>query len=90
MGSVPEEPLIEDGEPHAGDDRLRCLARLFLGPLAERRGRHYAAASPLVAASLAGSQRLDRAADPWWLYRFGPPGLAKAALDRVWTKALDC
>ena len=47
------------------------------------------AALPLVAASLAASQRLDRSADPWWLYRFGPPGLAKAALDRVWTKALD-
>jgi len=56
-----------------------CLERSF-GP---------AAARPLVAASLAASQRLDRVADPWWLYPFGPPGLAKAALDRVWTKALD-
>ena len=106
----------------SGDDRQRYLARLFLGRLAERRGRHDeaagfyrraleawpdsqaarlalghalerssgpAAARPLVAASLAASQRLDRAADPWWLYPFGPPGLAKAALDRVWTEALD-
>ena len=48
-----------------------------------------AAARPLVAASLAESGRLDRAADPWWLYLFGPPGVAKSALDRVWTKALD-
>jgi tetratricopeptide (TPR) repeat protein len=48
-----------------------------------------AAALPLVAASLAASQRLDRAADPWSLYLFGPPGLARAAFDRVWTKVLD-
>jgi tetratricopeptide (TPR) repeat protein len=119
---IEAEPIIDDVEAHAGDDRLRYLARLFLGHLAERRGRHDeaarayaralaawpdsqaarlalahavegtsgpAAARPLVAASLAASRRLDRAADPWWLYRFGPPGLAKAALDRVWTKALD-
>jgi tetratricopeptide (TPR) repeat protein len=48
-----------------------------------------AAARPLVAASLAESGRLDRAADPWWLYLFGPPGVAKSALNRVWRKALD-
>jgi tetratricopeptide (TPR) repeat protein len=61
-----------------------------------------AAALPLVAASLAASRvdhelaalvgdqgRSGRAADPWWLYFFGPPGLAKATLDRVWMKALD-
>ena len=35
------------------------------------------------------ARRLDRAADPWWLYPFGPPGLASAALDRVWQRALD-
>ena len=34
----------------------------------------------------AASRRLDRAADPWWLYLFGPPGVAKAARDRVWTR----
>ncbi len=120
--SIEAESIIDEVEAHARDDRLRYLARLFLGRLAERQGRHDeaaraytraleawpdsqaarlalgraverssgpAAALPLVAASLAASRRLDRAADPWWFYRFGPPGLAKAALDRVWTKALD-
>ena len=48
-----------------------------------------AAARPPVAASLAASQRLDRATDPWWLYPFGPPGVAKAALDRLWKEGLD-
>jgi tetratricopeptide (TPR) repeat protein len=47
------------------------------------------AALPIVAASLAASQRLDRAADPWRLYLFGPPGLANATFDRVYTKALN-
>jgi tetratricopeptide (TPR) repeat protein len=119
---IEAEPALEDVERRSGDDRQRYLARLFLGRLAEWRGRHDdaarlyaralegwpdsqaarlalahvlerstgpAAARPLAAASLAASQRLDRVADPWWLYPFGPPGLAKAALDRVWTKALD-
>ncbi len=119
---VEAEPALEDVERRSGDDRQRYLARLFLGRLAERRGRHDeaarlyaralegwpdsqaarlalahvlerstgpAAALPLVAASLAASQRLDRATDPWWLYPFGPPGLAEAALDAIWTKALD-
>jgi tetratricopeptide (TPR) repeat protein len=63
-------------------------ARLALGHALESTSRP-AAALPLVAASLAASRRLDRAADPWWLYRFGPPGVATAALERVWTKALD-
>jgi tetratricopeptide (TPR) repeat protein len=119
---IEAESLLEEVERQSGDDRQRYLARLFLGRLAERRGRldeaagfyrraleawpdsqaarlalgHAverssgpAAARPLVTASLAASQRLDRVADPWWLYPFGPPGLAKAALDRVWTRALD-
>jgi tetratricopeptide (TPR) repeat protein len=119
---IEAEAILEDVEAHARDDRLRYLARLFLGRLAERQGRHDEAARaytralegwpdsqaarlalgraverssgptaalPLVAASLAASQRPDRSADPWWLYRFGPPGLAKAALERVWTEALD-
>jgi tetratricopeptide (TPR) repeat protein len=47
------------------------------------------AARPLIAASLAESQRPDRAPDPWWLYPFGPPGVAKAALDRLWKEGLD-
>ena len=63
-------------------------ARLALGHAVER-SFGPKAALPLVWASLAASQRLDRSADPWWLYRFGPPGLAKAALERVWTEALD-
>jgi tetratricopeptide (TPR) repeat protein len=47
------------------------------------------AARPLVAATLAQSQRLDRAGDPWWVYPYGPPGLAQAAYDRVWKTVLD-
>lgn len=47
-----------------------------------------AAAPPVVGASLSASRRPDRAADPWWLYLFGPPGLAEAALARVWKEAL--
>jgi tetratricopeptide (TPR) repeat protein len=118
---IEAEPLLEDVEAHTGDDRQRYLARLFLGRVAEGRGRpddavrlyaralegwpdsqaarlalaHVlerstgpAAARPLVAASLSASRRLDRAADPWWLYPFGPPGLATAAIDRVWQRAL--
>jgi tetratricopeptide (TPR) repeat protein len=118
---IEAEPLLEDVEAHTGDDRQRYLARLFLGRVAEGRGRHDdaarlyaralegwpdsqaarlalahvlerstgpAAARPLVAASLSASRRLDRAADPWWLYPFGPPGLATAAIDRVWQRAL--
>jgi len=115
------EPLLMEVEAHGGDDRQRYLARLFLGRLADQRGRlddaaHFyaralqgwpdsqaarlglahvlerttgpAAARPVVAASLSASRRLDRAADPWWLYPFGPPGLATAALDRLWKQAL--
>jgi tetratricopeptide (TPR) repeat protein len=118
---IEAESLLEEVERQSGDDRQRYLARLFLGRLAERRGRldeaagfyrraleawpdsqaarlalgHAverssgpAAALPLVAASLAASRRLDRAADPWWLYPFGTPGLAKAALARLWKRAL--
>ncbi len=46
------------------------------------------AARILVGASLAASRRFDRPEDPWWPYEFGPPGLAKAALDRLWQGAL--
>jgi len=48
-----------------------------------------AAALPPVGASLSASRRLDRSADPWCLYPFGPPGLAGATLARVWKRALD-
>jgi tetratricopeptide (TPR) repeat protein len=118
---IEAEPVLDEVEAHAGDNRQRYLARLFLGRLADRGGhpdeaaRAYArallgwpdsqaarlalawslerssgptAARPLISASLAASRRLDRAADPWWLYPFGPPGLAAAALDRVWKRAL--
>jgi tetratricopeptide (TPR) repeat protein len=47
-----------------------------------------AAARPLVSATLSASRRLDRADDPWWLYPYGPPGLARIAVDRVWNHAL--
>ena len=119
---IEAEPLLEDVERRSGDARQRYLARLFLGRVAEQRGRpdeaarayaralegwpdsqaariglaHVlerstgpAAARPLVASTLAAARRLDRAADPWWLYPFGPPGLATTALERVWKQALD-
>lgn len=63
-------------------------ARLALARVLERESGP-AAARPLVAATLAAARRLDRAADPWWLYPFGPPRLAGATLDRVWKQALD-
>ena len=63
-------------------------ARLGLGHAVERTSGP-AAALPLVAASLAASRGLARAADPWWLYFFGPPGLARDALDRMWREVLD-
>jgi tetratricopeptide (TPR) repeat protein len=47
------------------------------------------AARPVVAASLSASRRRDRTPDPWSLYPFGPPGVAKEALARVWLSALD-
>jgi tetratricopeptide (TPR) repeat protein len=119
---IEAEPLLAEVEARSGDARQRYLARLFLGRLAERRGRPDEATTfyrgalvawpdsqvarlalghalerrsgpqasrPLVAASLAASQRPDRTADPWWQYPFAPPGLAKAALDRLWGRALD-
>jgi tetratricopeptide (TPR) repeat protein len=118
---VEAEPALEEVDRQSPDARQRYLARLFLGRLAQRRGRPDAAgqlytaaveawpdsqaarmglahalekqqgpsaALPVVDASLAASRRLDRAADPWWLYPFGPPGLANAAIARVWNRAL--
>jgi tetratricopeptide (TPR) repeat protein len=80
------------------DEAARAYTRALEGwPDSARLALGHAVEKPSVprppcrwsAASLARPQRLDRAAGPWWLYLFGPPGLAKAALDRVWTKALD-
>ncbi len=84
---VEAEPLLQDVEQRSGDDRQRYMARLALAHVLER-STGPAAARPLVAASLAASRRLDRAADPWWLYPFGPPGLAEATLARLWERAL--
>jgi tetratricopeptide (TPR) repeat protein len=44
------------------------------------------AALPRVAASLAASPGRESTPDPWWLFPFGPPGVARAALDRLWKK----
>jgi tetratricopeptide (TPR) repeat protein len=46
------------------------------------------AARPRVKASLLASRKPDRAPDPWWLYPFGPRGMAKAAVERLWQEAL--
>ena len=62
-------------------------ARLALAHVLERESGP-AAARPLVAATLSAARRLDRATDPWWLYPFGPPRLAGAALDRLWMQVL--
>ena len=48
----------------------------------ERQGGPSAARAQ-VAASLDASRQDGRPADPFWLYPFGPPGLAQATLDRV-------
>jgi len=46
------------------------------------------AARALVAASLADSRKETREPDPWWSYPFGPRGLAKTAMERLWQRAL--
>jgi len=63
-------------------------ARLGLAHALEKSSGPAAARLP-VAATLEWSQRLDRSVDPWWVYPWGPPGLAKAAVDRLWKEALD-
>ena len=120
--TIEAEPLLAEVDARAADDRQRYLARLFLGRVADRRGRPEEAvrsyrraleswpdsqaarlalahalekssgpAVPpvLVGATLSASRRLVRAQDPWWQYPFGPPGLAMAALDRVWNRTLQ-
>jgi tetratricopeptide (TPR) repeat protein len=46
------------------------------------------AARTLVTASLLDSTRPTREPDPWWSYPSGPRGLARAALERLWQRAL--
>ena len=62
-------------------------ARLGLA-LALERSSGPAIPPVVVAATLGASRRLDRASDPWWLYPFAPPGMAKSALDRLWDGVL--
>jgi tetratricopeptide (TPR) repeat protein len=57
-------------------------ARLALAHAGEKAGDP-AAARAQVTASLDASRRDDRPSDPFWVYPFGPPGLAQAALQRV-------
>lgn len=111
------EPLLVEVERKTDEPRQRYLALLFLGRVAERRGRAdeavrsyrgalecwpqsqaarlalahaFESGGPplasrtLVGATLADSLRESRAPDPWWLYPFGPPGLAHAHLERLW------
>lgn len=113
---------LEEVDAGADDARKRYLARLLLGRVADKEGRHEDAAGlyrralgawpgsqaarlalahavekssggvaalPLVAESIAASERLDRTVDPWRLYPFGPPGVAEAAFARLCAKALD-
>lgn len=42
----------------------------------------------LVGATLADSLRESRSPDPWWLYPFGPPGLAQTHIERLWDGVL--
>jgi hypothetical protein len=39
-------------------------------------------------ASLLDSRKRVREPDPWWSYPFGPGGLAKVALERLWQGTL--
>jgi tetratricopeptide (TPR) repeat protein len=46
------------------------------------------AARLLVMASLLDSRKPARELDPWWSYPFGPRGLAKVAMERLWQETL--
>ena len=46
------------------------------------------AARPHVMASLLDSSKPAREPDPWWSYPFGPRGLAKVAVERLWQATL--
>jgi tetratricopeptide (TPR) repeat protein len=119
--AVEAESLLTAVDEGSADDRQRYLARLFLGRVADRRGRREeaagwyrravetwpdsqaarlglaqlletscgpAAAVELVGDTLAASRRQDRLADPWWDYPFGPPGLSRTLLERVWGQVI--
>lgn len=62
-------------------------ARLGLARSLESSGGP-SAAHPFVMASLVDSTKMAREPDPWWSYPFGPRGLAKAALERLWQATL--
>jgi tetratricopeptide (TPR) repeat protein len=62
-------------------------ARLALARCLERSAGP-SAAQPLVMASLLDSRKEARERDPWWSYPFGPRGLAKAVLERLWQATL--
>ena len=62
-------------------------ARLALARLLEV-AEGPSAAAEQVDTTLAASRREDRRDDPWWTYRYGPPGFAKASLDRLWNEVI--
>ena len=45
-----------------------------------------AASRALVGATLDPPRRRDEQSDPWFLYLIGPPGLANASFQRVWSR----
>ena len=100
--ALPGPPLPRPSRraPRAPEEALRLYgraleawpdsqaARLALAHALERSSGP-AAPLVLVGATLGASRRSDRADDPWWLYLFGPVELTRAALERVWARALD-
>ena len=46
------------------------------------------AARSVVMASLLDSRSPARQRDPWWSYPFGPDGLAKVLVERLWQTTL--
>ncbi len=47
------------------------------------------AANEQVSATLDAARRPDRVADPWWTYTYGPPGVSRAALDRLLARVFE-
>jgi len=46
------------------------------------------ASRPVIGEALDPSRPRDGPSDPWFVYHIGPPGLARAAFDRVWNGTL--